>query len=527
MKAHLMHADRDFDLQGPLPANAEALVQDLELKTLLDVMAGGDEFLFDVARRALLCSLVEPDAVTYRQRVLADSLAHPSVLRAIYDLAVEAILGEKRVYWGLLNDSPETILSRSVQVLGFFLDVLRRLRTIAEEHAQEFTADGFTRFFDMLRGELDDAYLREVADHLKELKLERGVLFSASLGPGNKGTHYVLRRAPRPESWLERLSLGPHSGDAFQLADRDEAGFRALSDLRGAALNTVANAVAQSSDHILSFFHMVRAELAFYIGCLNLHEQLDASGRTWCFPTPMAVGSAALSARELSDASLALVLGTAVVANDLCADGTSLIMITGANQGGKSTFLRSVGLAQLMLQCGMFVLARESRASLTRGVFTHYKREEDVGMRSGKLDEELGRMSAIADAIGPYCLLLCNESFASTNEREGSEIARQIVRALLEADVRVVFVTHLFDLSHGLYELRLERALFLRAERRDDGGRTFRLVEAEPLPTSYGKDSYLGEFGGEREPPHEPECDATVSPRRAGPPGYPRPGRRL
>jgi DNA mismatch repair ATPase MutS len=123
-------------------------------------------------------------------------------------------------------------------------------------------------------------------------------------------------------------------------------------------------------------------------------------------------------------------------------------------------------------------------------VFTHYRREKDAEMRSGKLDEELGGMSEIADTIGPDCLLLCNESFSATNEREGPEIARQVVRALLEAGVSVVFVTHLHDFASTLHAQRLATALFLRADREPDGSRTFRLVEGEPLPTSYGADSY-------------------------------------
>jgi DNA mismatch repair ATPase MutS len=157
--------------------------------------------------------------------------------------------------------------------------------------------------------------------------------------------------------------------------------------------------------------------------------------------------------------------------------------------------LRSVGLAQLMMQSGMFVGARSLRAGLSTGLFTHYKREEDASMRGGKLDEELARMSAIADEIAPDALLLCNESFASTNEREGSEIARQVIRAMLDRDVRVVFVTHMYDLAHGFQAQQLPTTLFLRAERQADGRRTFRILEGEPLPTSYGEDSYRRIFG--------------------------------
>lgn len=172
-----------------------------------------------------------------------------------------------------------------------------------------------------------------------------------------------------------------------------------------------------------------------------------------------------------------------------------MVVITGANQVGKSTFLRSVGLAQLMMQCGMFVPAERFRANVCDGVFTHYKREEDATMESGKLDEELSRMNTIVDAITPNALLLCNESFASTNEREGSEIARQVIRAMLEAGIKVLVVTHLFDLARGFYLQGAETSLFLQAERHPDGKRTFRLAEGDPFPTSYGPDFYERIFG--------------------------------
>lgn len=110
-------------------------------------------------------------------------------------------------------------------------------------------------------------------------------------------------------------------------------------------------------------------------------------------------------------------------------------------------------------------------------------------------------MSAIADQISPHCLILFNESFAATNEREGSEIGRQVVRALLEAEIEVFFVTHQFDFAHSLYRERADTTLFLRAERQLDGERSFKLAAAEPLPTSFGEDLYLRHGGwlGERD----------------------------
>jgi DNA mismatch repair ATPase MutS len=181
--------------------------------------------------------------------------------------------------------------------------------------------------------------------------------------------------------------------------------------------------------------------------------------------------------------------------NDVKADEKDLIIITGANQGGKSTFLRSVGLAQLMMQAGMFVPAKSFSANMCPNVFTHFKREEDASMKSGKFDEELTRMSEIAEHLVPYSMLLFNESFAATNEREGSEIARQIVSALTEKGFKIFFVSHQYTFASGFHEKKQKNTLFLRAERESDGTRTFKLVEAEPLETSYGEDLYNEIFG--------------------------------
>ncbi|MFL7869967.1 MAG: hypothetical protein AB8I58_14150, partial [Anaerolineales bacterium] len=72
-----------------------------------------------------------------------------------------------------------------------------------------------------------------------------------------------------------------------------------------------------------------------------------------------------------------------------------------------------------------------------------------------------------------------------------------IVNALLERDIKVFFVTHLYDLAHSFYAKGMENVHFLRAERLPDGSRTFKLIEREPLPTSFGKDVYQKVFEGE------------------------------
>lgn len=507
-----MYPDRDFDPAEKFPPAERpvrqrygevkkfnlspveaALMQDLELNTLFEAMAQGDEFLYEVAVPAVLSSLDGPNIITYRQEILRDCLNHPDIVRQIYRIPIELMERKRKFWWSTWgrHSSPGAILSGGRGLLELSVDLLRTLKQIADEHAGKFESQGFGRFFAMIQQELDANYLAVVEDHLKALKFRGGVLLSAELGKGNEGANYVLRQPNHDDrNWIKRVFTRKSATYSFTLHPRDNHGARALGELRERGLNRVANAVAQSADHVESFFNALRLELAFYIGCLNLAGQLAQLGEPIAFPQPAPASERRLCCTGLYDIALALTMNQNVVSNDVAADGKELVIITGANQGGKSTFLRSIGLAQLMMQCGMFVPAESFCANICDGLFTHYKREEDATMNSGKLDEELSRMSDIVDNITPNSMVLFNESFSATNEREGSEIARQIVSALLEQRIKVFFVSHLYEFAHGFYDKGMENALFLRAERQSDGRRTFKLIEREPLQTSFGKDLY-------------------------------------
>jgi MutS domain V len=489
MKVQLLFPDQDFDFAAGLPPNADDLTSDLELGTLLDAMATGDKFRYEISAKVLLASSTDLDVIRYRQAILADCLAHPDVIGQIYETAVGA-LADKRGVWGFFStQNPSSVLSSAVGQLEVLIARLRQLRNIADEHGQKFASDGLTTFFATIQRELDDDYFDELTHHLKQLRFGGGQLISAQLQRDNSGFNYVLRSGSGHRSWRERVGIAPRTAFSFTIPAKDDAGAQALAEMANRGINLVANAAGQSADHVCGYFTALRAEMGFYVSCLALHSRLAASGQQVTLPEPASWEARSFSCAGLRDACLCLRIEH-VVGNDVDADGAWLVLITGANSGGKSTFLRSVGLAQLMMQSGMFVVAKTFRASVCRGIFTHFIRVEDPSLVSGRLDEELARMSKIADRISPGCLVLFNESFAATNEQEGSEIGRQVISALLEADIGVFFVTHHFDLADGFRRQSEHKTLFLRAPRHPDGTRDFKLVPAEPLPTSFGADIY-------------------------------------
>ena len=368
MKVRLLHPDGDFDRSSAPPAQAPDLAQDLGLAVLLGAMAAGDADVRTVAEQALHASLHDCETILYRQQALADAIEHPDAVRALYDLAVETLREEKSI-WSWYGRTPEMNLHHAVTVMHLLARKLRILRQRASENAQRFSSPAFRDLFARLLEELDDRYFSEVEEQLGRLRFRQGVLVSEGLGRGSSGVGVVLRRPlGTRRGWLRHVRERDDPRLKFEIHPRDDGGQAALAELRARGINLVADALSQSSDHVLSFFTQLRAELAFYVGCLNLHAELERRRYPTSLPDPHQASARILDVSGLYDVVLALTMPTRVVTNDLKADGKSLVLITGANRGGKSTFLRSLGLAQLMMQAGIFVPATSLSADVASGV---------------------------------------------------------------------------------------------------------------------------------------------------------------
>lgn len=489
MRTRLLYRDRDLHDTPAAPPRSEELRRNLGLDRLLPVMAAGDDALYRVAESLLLGDVASAADIRYRHEVLRDCLVHPDAVDELRRIAAAAVERERHNYFGLFTRAtPDKVLYRSLDVLDMFVDAFAELRAACDRWRGGFSSAGFDAFFTCIATELDDEYLATVRAHLKELRFAKGELISVRLGAGAHGTDHVLRH-PDHSTWRR---LRGRDG-TIDLDVDDPAAAEALAVLAGRGIRTAADAVAQAAEHMAAYFRTIADELGFYRAVMNLVAALDERGAPWCLPEPAARG---LTCRGLYHPVLALEAREPAVGNDIDTEDAAVTMITGANHGGKTTLLRSIGTAQLILRCGMPVPAREYRGAVHPQVLTHFGGEErEGGDTAGRLEEELGRMSAIADVIRPGALLLCNESLASTNEREGAALARQIVETVRDCGITVVYVTHMYELARGLADAADPRHAFLRAERLDSGDRTFRVLPGRPLPTSHGEDLFQRIFG--------------------------------
>lgn len=496
MNVHLLHPHADFSPETALPEPAVDLIADLDLARIFDAMASGDGFVRDVVERTVMLSLEEPRVIRYRQAIMQDALSNPNAIRRLYRLSCEALERRKRhFFFGVTTRFPSSILHESAELLTTMTEMLRELKAEIGRDREVFEAPGLIEFAAMLDRDLSEEYLATLEQYLADLRRRDNVVLRAWLGQGLKSADYTLLKRTKPEGWMDRLLGRGPARYTFQIPERDQGGISALAEIRDRGINEVANTLAQSVEHVLGFFQQLKTELGFYIGGINLADWLGERGYSRCMPDLADSTAWTLSFHGLRDLGLALTTDRVVVGNDFDGRDLSLMIITGANQGGKSTFLRSLGQAQLMLQAGLFVAAEHFCASIMTGIASHFAREEDPTMERGKFEEELGRMSRLVGATRPGALMLWNESFQATNEREGSDVAQEVTKALVDSGVRIAFVTHLNAYAEALFEENRTDRAFLRAERLNDGTRTYRIVPGTPTETSFGIDLYRQIFG--------------------------------
>jgi len=502
MNVWLLYRDSEYG-NTAASMNKNEIIQDLNLDVIFKTMARNDKYIYNTVRTVIMNSLTDIETIQYRQAIIEDCIHNFNDFTGLYEMVSEAI-EETNKYTEATKKASSVPVSNamsvlnSLELLGILVKHLENLKSYCDKMDHNFQSPGRKAFYDRLVKDINVRFVQKIKDSITKMNFltEGGeITFSASLGQGLKFDNIIVNYLVK-EGYKKRKTMGVvemiiHKIFSRNMVILDDTNLaRDAREMEAAGLAHILKMYQKFIKELSSFFECLRYPLAFYIGCANLYIRFQQLHIPTSMPVVTKQDMNLLKFKGLYDMSLAIYSRKTPVCNDLATEDKKLYIITGANQGGKSTFLRSLGVAQLLMQAGMFVPASYYCNRLYDGIFTHFTRREDVAMNSGKLDEELKRMSDILDEITPNSLLLLNESFATTTEREGSAIASDVVRALYENGTHIFMVTHLFEFTKATYDENLEGAMFLSAERLADGTRTYRILEKVPEKTSYGLDLY-------------------------------------
>jgi DNA mismatch repair protein MutS len=191
-------------------------------------------------------------------------------------------------------------------------------------------------------------------------------------------------------------------------------------------------------------------ELHFYLAYLDYTTPIRAAGLSFCYPE-VSASSKNIHAVGTFDLALAhkLVSRPApVVTNDFRLDGPErIIVVTGPNQGGKTTFARTFGQLHHLAAAGCPVPGSAARLFLPDRIFTHFEREEDLAAMSGKLEDDLIRIGEILRAATPASIVILNEIFTSTTVHDARFLGTKLLTKVMRLDALCVCVTFVDELA--------------------------------------------------------------------------------
>ena len=191
-------------------------------------------------------------------------------------------------------------------------------------------------------------------------------------------------------------------------------------------------------------------EVQFYVAYIEFMERYTSIGLPLCYPEVVG-GTTEIHAHGVFDLALAASLaseGRTVVTNDFHLTGPErVLVVSGPNQGGKTTFARAIGQLFHLASIGCPVPGTSARLPLVDRILVHFEREEDLGNLSGKLEDDLRRMHRIVELATPDSLVIMNESFGSTTLSDALLLNREVMLQIIERRPVCVAVTFLDELS--------------------------------------------------------------------------------
>ncbi len=417
------------------------------------------------------------------------------------------------------SGDPNDYLS-SITEIELYVSSVDILHTALTKVRSEVHSPAFTALTELVTKLAESDYYRELNQKLSELtqrvreikSVTIGVNLDAQLRPSSAGVLSINSESFKSGDVLDKILRLNFKNDAYTcIANLVPFGKKQSDNQKMAlslAFNSAINDVYKSSlrswkkivqTYVLEnteFLLNLMPEFEFLVRGTQMLKRLRDKGCALSIPDIRPMEERAFSATALYNPCVALKIEDEIVPNDIVFDENATVyVLTGPNRGGKSVITCAVGLAQVMLQLGMYIPAEQAVISPVDGIYTHFPTGAEDTIDKGRLGEECARLGEIFDCVTASSLVLLDESLSSTGSYEASYIAAEVISGFAHIGCRCLFSTHLHELAAEIEELNRKSLASggaaidtLVAGMETEGKRSFRIIRAKPDGKSYARD---------------------------------------
>jgi DNA mismatch repair protein MutS len=509
----------------------------------LDAIISG--FNFDgrhgeAIKNILLTLCNDPETIRYRQEILDDFLGTPDLIQRFEEILP---LLSDLAYYGDMSEMQGLPFQKTLSRMGeleLYVQTVEKLGNFLR--GSSLKSQGLRNLLTLLDHRLQDPVFKQMQKELPGITAKFRDLQSITIGVN-------LDHNLKPiAATILSINTEPFKGASFfkkLFGDRDE--FQGSSQLHTVPMKTTATsdgrllATQQRADPLMfplfkdldtlitdivrpiaaelkaflrvstQFLATLEPEIVFYLGAIRLINQIKDRGLPMCRAEIADVEDRLCVIHDCYNLNLALrtlyrnrdsELAGQVVGNDVKFDETGRIfIITGPNQGGKTTYIQAIAIAQVLFQAGLPVPGSQARISPVDGIYTHFPVEEKPNAEAGRFGEEAQRLNEIFSQATRHSLVLLNESLSSTAAGESFYLARDIVRCLRLLGARAAYTTHMHELAASADELNTLNpgdskvmSLVAIAQPESNAGseegikRTYKIISSPPMGRSYANE---------------------------------------